>query len=190
MGGLVVTALGMGIALIGGVLTSALLKHSTLYQEIRFSLFYLGFAMIVWGFVRMMRAGARTGATAVHPWVPNTLAVVFGASVGIALGFLLTPSTYAVNDFGDQTQLPIYFMPLMTASGGGAIIFLGLAARRLSRDRSTWVGLFALAVLIGVVQEARVVPAVGDSFLGILGIFIPFAVGAWLLPLAAVGPVK
>ncbi len=181
--GLIVTAFGMAVALVGGVLVRVMLDRAVYYQQVRFVLFYLGFAAIVRGFIVILssRVEGQVGGCA---RIIRVFVAIFALSVTVGLVLLFVPGAQVFNRYGEQVQLPVYFAPMIVATAGGSVLFLRRVGGR-RRRADVWVGVFALGLLIGVAQESGLVPVLGNALLGILGIFVPFAAAAWCLKAAA-----
>ncbi len=182
--GVTAAASGMALALVGGVLARAVLDRSPYYQQVRFVVFYAGFAAIVLGLATVLRVTDGVRRREQPDRVVRAFVGIFAVSVAVGLVLVFAPGTHVLNRYGDQVQLPVYFTPMIVASAGGVLLFLGRAGTRRRRP-SRWVGLFALGLLVGVLQESGLVPTPGDPLAGILGIFLPFAAAAWCLAVAA-----
>ncbi|HEY4152782.1 MAG TPA: hypothetical protein VGM38_05625, partial [Pseudolysinimonas sp.] len=179
----VVAALGTVVALGGGLLADAALKSSPLFQQVRFGLYYLGFAAIVWGTVIVIRGCVQV---ALRRWIVRVLVVAFIVSLIVGGVFVFVPSTFVLNQYREQIQLAVYWVPLLVAAGGGSIALFVASAdtSTLLRSRLRLIGLFEGLLFVGLLRESQILPDLGDPLLNLLVSFVPFVVGAVLLAIA------
>lgn len=176
--GLSLSALGALLTLVSGVVFTELaragLVDGLLYQQAHFSLFYVGFGLILYGVIAV---GKRWR---VILWAGFALATV------IASAFLFNSSTYTTTQSGSQihaVQQVVFYLPLFYVTAAGVLIVLFRAAR--SSRHLIWFGLFSAAILIGLLSEATIIPSLGDPELDLLVAFGPFALGSFFLLMTA-----
>ena len=181
--GAVLVALGTVVALGSGLIADTALKSSPWFQQVRFGLYYLGFAGIVWGTIVILGGCVRSRSRA---WVARTLAIVFGASVMIGAAFVCIPATFVLNQYREQVQLGVYWVPLLVASAGGSVALFGSAALETTvlKSRLRLVAAFEGLLFIGLLRESLILPDLGDPLLNLLVSFVPFVIGAILLAIS------
>ena len=179
-----ISAVGTAITLAGGLFADALLKSSYWFQQVRFGIYFVGFALVIIGLNSIIRAaiGTREGNIA---RMPRLLAALFVICCAIAIVFLALPSTFVLNQYREQIQLPIYWLPLLVGSLAGSIMLFAVArsAGELRR-RATYAGVFAALLFFGLLREAGIIPDLGDPIVNLLISFIPFVVAAGFLDIA------
>ncbi len=190
--GVRLAAVGTVIALLGGLLADALLKNNSIFQQARFGGYYVGFALITWRLSTVARQVQETQALPklmaspkITGWVMWAL---FFGTLAIALFYLLNPATFVRNPSGSQIQLVVYWVPMLTAAGVGAVVLVSLAlAVKVSGWRTflLWSGGFSAFVFIGLLRESQLLPDLGDPLANLLAAFGPFAIGSLCLFLAA-----
>lgn len=174
---------GTVVALAGGLIADAALKSSPWFQQVRFGAYYLGFAAIVIGTIGLMRS---TGDPLRARRLSRALAIAFLAAVVVGGIFVTVPATFVLNQYHEQIQLAVYWVPMLVASAGGAAVLLAVAptvAARV-RFRVVWVAAFEALLFIGLLREAEIVPDLGDPLINLLVAFVPFVVGAACLAVA------
>ena len=167
-------ALGLLVTLVAGVGLNAAkdLTGDLVFQRLHFAIFYVGFAVLLWG----VRGAGNLGDRPDVLWVGL---LVYALSVGIAAYGLTDPSTFrSVAASGEvrYIQEPTFYLPLITALG--IALTAGVAGvRRHGGDRRVDISLaaFALLSLIGVLREAAILPGLGNPELDIVSIFLPIA---------------
>ena len=172
--GVSLAALGALLTLVSGVvftdLNRAGLVGDLVYQQAHFSLFYVGFGLILYG----VMASRRRWRVAL--WAGFTAAIV------IASVFLFNPSSYSFTENGthvNAVQQLVFFLPLFFVTAAG-VLLLPFGAER-SRAHPIWFALFCGAILIGLLREATIIPTLGDPELDLLVAFVPFALGSFFL---------
>ena len=117
--------------------------------------------------------------------MPRLLAAVFVLCCAVAIVFLAVPSTFVLNQYREQVQLPIYWLPLLVGSLAGSIMLFTVArSAGALRGRVTYAGVFAALLFFGLLREAGVIPDLGDPIVNLLISFIPFVVAAVFLDIA------
>lgn len=179
--GFCLTAAGTIVALVGGLLTDALLRDSPLFQQARFGLYYVGFTILVIGTLTLLRGLPSTR------WMSRSLVLISIVALIIGVTFLAVPSTFVMNQFREQVQLVVYWVPMLVASGVGSVT-LGLSTRADSGStprQLRLVAAFELLLFLGLLREAEIVPDLGDPLLNLYVSFVPFVLGGLLLVLAS-----
>ena len=178
--GVILLAVGTAVALGGGLLADAALKSTPWFQQVRFGLYYLGFAGIVWGTVVILRACV---ATPSRSWITRVLVIAYAAAVVIGAGFVGIPATFVLNQYGEQVQLVVYWLPLLVATAVGCIALLAAAAisTTLLTARLRLIAVFEGLLFVGLLRESLILPDLGDPLLNLLVSFVPFVIGAVLL---------
>jgi hypothetical protein len=182
--GAALAAVGTAVTLAGGLFADALLKSSYWFQQVRFGVYFVGFALVIIGLNSIIRAAIETREGNVGR-LPRFLAAVFVLCCAIAIVFLAVPSTFVLNQYREQIQLPIYWLPLLVGSLAESIALFAVArgAGGLSR-RVSYAGVFAALLFFGLLREAGVIPDLGDPVVNLLISFIPFVVAAVFLDIA------
>lgn len=114
------------------------LLNDLVYQQARFSLFDVGFGLILYG---VIAAGRR--------W-PAVLWAGFAATVIIADAFLFDPSTYTYTQSGTRinaVQQVVFYLPTFFVTTSGVLTLLLTSAR--SRPQAIWFAAFSAAILVG-----------------------------------------
>jgi len=175
--GVSLVALGALLTLVAGVgfleLARAALIGDLLYQQAHFALFYVGFGMILSGVL------APGGRWRIPLWVG------FAAAIVIAAAFLFNPSSYTFTQSGghvNAVQQAVFYLPLLYVTAAGALSLPWRAMR--SRPQAIWLALFCAAILVGLLREAAIIPALGDPLLDLLAAFVPFTLGSVCLLIA------
>ncbi|HEX5503474.1 MAG TPA: hypothetical protein VFW96_12685 [Thermomicrobiales bacterium] len=203
-------ALGVGLAATGTVLAlvvgvavteiwwrfdalNADAATARLYQQARFSLWYVAFALILFGIVAAVAPAprARPSHGADRRWVATRLLLwaLFAIAVGVAAAHLFNADTYAITRSGSRfnaVQQRVFYLPLIVATALGAALAAGSALRAAdaaTRRRLAWLASFAALLLLGLLAEATIIPGIGD--LAVLEAFIPFTAAGGCLCLAA-----
>ena len=178
--GVILLAAGTAVALGGGLLADAALKSTPWFQQVRFGLYYLGFAGIVWGTVVILRA--RVAAPS-RGWITRALVIAYAVAVVIAAAFVGIPATFVLNQYGEQVQLVVYWLPLLVATAAGCVALIGAAAisTTMLTVRLRLIAVFEGLLFIGLLRESLILPDLGDPLLNLLVSFVPFVIGAVLL---------
>lgn len=179
-----VIAVGTLVALAGGLIADAVLKSSPWFQQVRFGAYYLGFAAVVVGTIGVIGAG---GDTLRARRVGRALAVLFVAALAIGIIFVTVPATFVLNQYHEQIQLTVYWLPMLVAAAGGAVALIAIASMAAAgtRFRIILVAVFETLLFIGLLREAEIVPDLGDPLANLLVAFVPFVAGAVCLAIAA-----
>lgn len=190
--GIAPAALGTLIALTSGLIADALLKRSHLFQQVRFSGYYLGFALITAGMIAVVNAGqpatGLTGGVSRSRSLRIVMWAAFLLPLAIAAVYLLDRHTFITNVYDVQVQRKIYWAPMLaTTISGAAALFLSAWQRRTMRDFAiaAWMAVFALLIFVGLLRESLIVPDLGDPLANLLAAFGPFALAGICLSLAA-----
>ncbi len=175
--GITLAALGTGLALLGGLFADAFLKSSTWFQQVRFALYYAGFALVTFGLDATAVAGQQTVA---HPLRLSRfiLWALFLAPLALSVFYLLNPNTFVLNQAGVQVQLTVYWIPMLATTCAGAILLFFLAFgvdARGRREYLVWIGAFAALIFIGLLRESLILPDLGNPLTNLLAAFVPFA---------------
>lgn len=168
--GVSLAALGALLTLVSGVVSTDLdragLLNDLLYQQAHFSLFYVGFALILFGVI----------ATASR-W-PLLLWLGFAVTCVIAATFLFNPDSYTYTQSGTRVnavQQVVFYLPLFYVTAAG-ILLLPFRATR-AHLHPVWFVIFCAAILVGLLRESTLIPTLGDPELDLLAAFVPFVVG-------------
>ena len=177
-------AIGTAFALAGGLIADAALKSSPWFQQVRFGAYYLGFAAIVIGTIVVIGA---VGDSLRGRRLSRALAVVFVTTVIIGGVFVTVPATFVLNQYREQIQLAVYWLPMLVAGAGGAVALIAVApvVSARTRFRVILVAAFEALLFLGLLREAEIVPDLGDPLTNLLVAFVPFVVGAVCLAIAA-----
>jgi hypothetical protein len=170
--GAILLAVGTAVALGGGLLADAALKSTPWFQQVRFGLYYLGFAGILWGTIVILRGCVRAAS---RGWITRALVIAYAAAVVIAAAFVCIPATFVLNQYGEQVQLVIYWLPLLVASAGGCVALLGAAAvgTTVLTARLRLIAVFEGLLFIGLLRESLILPDLGEPLLKILVSYFP-----------------
>jgi hypothetical protein len=188
-------ALGVGLAAIGvavslyvGVSMDAMAKSGFIgdlfYQQAHFSIFYLGFGLMLYGIDVMIFSGR-------HPRIRALMWVAYLATVAISAANLLNLATYTISYSGGMqhvAQQQVFFLPLFLVLIFGIIGMQRVASEsedRAQRWQSISFGLFASLVFVGMLREATIIPSSGDPFVDLLLAFVPFTIGSICLLISA-----
>jgi hypothetical protein len=174
-------ALGALLTLVAGVgfleLERAVLIDSLLYQQAHFALFYVAFGLILSG---VLATGRQWPIQWRILWWTG-----FAMTIAIAAVVLFDPTTYTFTQSGGRVnavQQAVFYLPLVFVTAAGV---LGLPTRAMrTRPQSIWVALCCGAVLVGLLREATIIPALGDPLLDLLAAFVPFTLGSVCLLIA------
>jgi hypothetical protein len=168
--GVSLAALGALLTLVSGVVSTDLdragLLNDLVYQQAHFSLFYVGFALILFGVI----------ATA-HRW-PLLLWLGFAVTCVIAAIFLFDPGSYTYTQSGTRinaVQQVVFYLPLFYVTAAG-VLLLSLRATR-AHLHPVWFAIFCAAILVGLLRESTLIPTLGDPELDLLAAFVPFVAG-------------
>jgi hypothetical protein len=182
--GVALIAIGTAVALAGGLIADAALRSSPWFQQVRFGTYYLGFTAVVAGTILAMRG--TTDSPRVRR-IGHALAIVFLTAVGIGVAFVTIPSTFVLNQYREQIQLAVYWLPVLVATAGGcaALIATFLKAPAGTKARLVLVAVFEGLLFVGLLREAEILPDLGDPLTNLLVAFIPFVVGGGCLAFAS-----
>lgn len=180
--GIASIAIGTALALLGGLVADAFLMDSPLFQQFRFGAYDVGFALIVAGLDRILRASP--AADALANWSRAVVWLAFLGTLSVSVFFLANPRTFVMNQYGLQIQLTIYWLPLLTATLLGAVLLLLVASRvseRRAREHLMWIGAFAALLFVGLLRESLIMPGLGSPLANLLVAFVPFVAGSLCL---------
>jgi hypothetical protein len=172
---------GTIVALVGGLLADALLRDSPLFQQARFALYYVGFGMLLLGTVHLLRSRASAR------WLPRSLLVISVVALLVGATFLAVPSTFVMNQFHEQVQLVVYWLPMLVASGPSAIALAlsSVGDHGIGPRQFRLVAAFEVLLFLGLLREAEILPDLGDPLLNLCVSFVPFVFGGVLLVVAS-----
>jgi len=104
----------------------------------------------------------------------------------IGAAFVCIPATFVLNQYREQVQLGVYWVPLLVASAGGSVALFGSAALETTvlKSRLRLVAAFEGLLFIGLLRESLILPDLGDPLLNLLVSFVPFVIGAILLAIS------
>lgn len=182
--GVALAAFGTGLALAGGLIADGFLQDSAWFQQVRFGIYFVGFALAVVGTIAVLRAavGERSSFGRV---LPGALAGLFVASLLVSVPLLTIPSTFVLNHDREQVQLAVYWLPLLVATGLGAAFVLITSTRSTARARVIWFAVFEALLFLGLLREAEIVPDLGDPLVNLGVSFVPFLLGGIAAAIAA-----
>jgi hypothetical protein len=173
--GVSLAALGALLTLVSGVVLTDLDRagvfNDVAYQQAHFSLFYVGFAMILYGVIVTARR-----------W-PLLLWLGFAATILIAAAFLFNPASYTYTQSGTRiraAQQVVFYLPLFYVTAVG-VLLLPLQAARAHLLHPVWFALVCAAILVGMLRESTLIPTLGNPELDVLAAFVPFVVGTMCL---------
>ncbi|MDB5203955.1 MAG: hypothetical protein JWQ27_3364, partial [Ferruginibacter sp.] len=84
--GAAIAALGTGLALAGGLVADNFLQDSALFQQVRFGIYFIGFALVVLGTMFIIRAAVASRAGALRR-LPAVVLVLFVISLAVSIPF-------------------------------------------------------------------------------------------------------
>ena len=183
---MLLTALGVGSALVIGVGLDAL-RASTgdlFYQQVHFTAFYLGFALVLWAADLITsddrRADQALATATTWRWVRFGLWAAYAVSVAIALAKLLTAGNGTPGHDQRVPQQVVFFLPVFCSLAIGAIVPLALALRTPDRGWRrrvlVWFGAFAALSFAGMLREATIIPST-EPLVDVVVAFGPFTAG-------------
>jgi hypothetical protein len=185
-------AIGTAITLLAGLLADLFLKRSTLFQQARFALFYIGFALNTLGLETVAeptQARSQLPSYLKPTRVTSSLIwVLFLATLAISGFYLVNPNTFIINQYGYQIQLQIYWLPMLTISVIGAIFLFLLAImvkHNSERGHLLWIGAYFAMIFIGLLRESLILPSLGDPLSDMLVAYVPFTLGSICLGIGA-----
>jgi hypothetical protein len=182
--GAAIAAFGTGLALAGGLVADNFLQDNALFQQVRFGIYFIGFALVVLGTMFIIRAAVASRAGAFRR-LPAVVLVLFVISLAVSIPFLCIPSTFVLNQNHEQVQLAVYWLPLLVPSASGAIALFITAAGSGSRARVILVGLFEALLFLGLLRESEILPDLGDPLVNLSVSFIPFVLGGIAVAIGA-----
>jgi hypothetical protein len=174
--GSALAAFGTALALAGGLVADGFLQDSAWFQQVRFGIYFVGFALAVIGVSWILRS-AVAERTDFRRLLPRILIGLFVVSLVVSIPFLTIPSTFELNRYHEQVQLVVYWTPLLVASGVGAVTLFVAAVGSPTSARVIWVGLFEALLFLGLLREAEILPDLGDPLVNLSVSFVPFFVG-------------
>ncbi|ALE05648.1 hypothetical protein AL755_09405 [Arthrobacter sp. ERGS1:01] len=180
--GTVFAGAGTMVALAGGLMADALLKTSVWFQQVRFGLYFLGFALIMVGTCTILRGSEREGIGFLSH-IRRILLPLFALTVIISGFFLSAPETFIHNSNNQQIQLAVYWLPLLLPTAVGSIALFSAAAlsRSEGRRRTILVGAFESLLFLGLLRESGILQDLGDPLINLLVSFVPFMLAALFL---------
>jgi hypothetical protein len=183
-------AIGMAVALVGGMFADLVLKNYAWFQQIRFSLYFLGFAIFQLGMVSIAETIVVDRAQP-DRWNMRIMRIItwliYTATVIIACFYLLNPKLFIFNQRGMQIQRIIYWLPMLVVSAGWSIGFFYLASIVNKKDRQStcvYTGIACLMILIGLLKESLIIGELGQPLINLLFAFLPFLISSIFLWLA------
>jgi hypothetical protein len=183
--GIVSAAIGIAIALLGGLFTDLLLKRSSSFQQTRFTFFFIGFTLVTFGVEAIARASQETCDLPNYFSQPkitsSAIWVLYLGTLAIAAFYLVNPNTFILNKNGDQIQLIVYWLPMLTSTLFGVIFLFMLAIKireKGERVHLLWISAYLTLVLIGLLRESLIIRSLGNPLSDMLIAFVPFAAGS------------
>jgi hypothetical protein len=174
--GSALAAFGTALALAGGLVADGFLQDSAWFQQVRFGIYFVGFALAVLGVSWVLRS-AVADRTGFRRFLPRILIWLFVVSLVVSIPFLTIPSTFELNRYHEQVQLVVYWTPLLVASGVGAVTIFVAAVGSPTPARAIWVGIFEGLLFLGLLREAEILPDLGDPLVNLSVSFVPFFIG-------------
>jgi hypothetical protein len=184
--GVALVAFGTALALSGGLVADGFLKSSPWFQQVRFGFYFVGFGLLVVGTMMVIRAAA-SGRSRRWRTLPFALLGLFVASLAVSVPLVTIRSTFVLNQYQEQVQVPVYWLPMLvpTAAGAIALFVVAVGAARRSRARAVCVGVFEALIFIGLLRESELLPDLGDPLVNLLVSFVPFVIGGIVLAVGA-----
>jgi hypothetical protein len=182
--GLALAAIGVETTLVAGVTLDALrpLTGDLLYQQVHFSIFYLGFALVLSGVDQV--ASSRPTLTPARVWAAARAGawIAYAGAVGFSVWLLANAGAAATAEqraLHHVPQQPAFFLPLLLVLGISTIVLAWLATTRDAehgtRGLVAWFSGFTGLVLVGCLREATIIPSSGEPLVDLLVAFGPFA---------------
>ena len=182
--GSALAAFGTALALAGGLLADGFLQDSEWFQQVRFGIYFVGFALAVIGISWVLRS-AIAERPGLRRFLPRILMGLFVVSLVVSIPFLTIPSTFELNRYHEQVQLVVYWTPLLVASAAGAVTLFVAAVGSPAPARVVWVGLFEALLFLGLLREAEILPDLGDPLVNLSVSFVPFFIGGVAVAIGA-----
>ena len=181
------SALGALVTVVGAVALTALIRSSSpingfLYQQLQFSIAYVGFAMFLFGLDRGLLSTRFTGVNLKQSRIFIYVSYFF--TVAIASIFLFDDATYRVSVVGSQihvAQQTVFWIPLFLALDIGTFtaFYVSLRKSHVSLGRyPTWFGVCSCLILLGTLRESTIIPSSGDPLTDLFVAFLPFVAGS------------
>jgi len=193
------SALGYSIVLVAAISLLTLMRDGVvsgfIYLQAEFIVAYLASAMILYGVDKtvfpMKGSASRPSNARREIRARAAIWAAFFVSVGIALAYLLNPSTYTVTSTGlvqHVAQQGVFWLPAFFTVVVGALTVPVFAVRRsdgATRRHAIYLSLFFFLVPIGMSKESNLIPSLGDPLLDMLVAFVPFTAASFCLLLSA-----
>jgi hypothetical protein len=153
-----------------------------IYQQVHFSIFYLGFALVLFGVDQV--ASSRQTLMPVRAWAAARAGVwiAYAGAVGFSLWLLASAGAAATAQqraMNHVPQQPIFFLPVLLALSISTIVLAWLAsapgAAHGTRGLQAWLSGVTGLVLVGCLREATIIPSSGEPLVDLLVAFGPFA---------------
>jgi hypothetical protein len=179
-------ASGLVIVLVTGVVAAFVspVTGDLVGHQLRFTLFYVGFALVLGGMERLAWPLGSGSPTYRWRWLGRA---ALGASIVFAATFLLDHASYTASR-GRVAQQTVFYLPLVVVLLIGLVLPLVLAARepgdRALRRARLWFGAFSGLALVGVLREATVIPTSGEPLVDLLVAFGPLVMAGFCLALS------
>jgi hypothetical protein len=202
--GVALAAIGVETTLVAGVTLDALrpVTGDLLYQQVHFSIFYLGFALVLSGVDQV--ASSQPTLTPVRAWAAARAGIwiAYAGAVGFSVWLLANAGAAATAQqraLHHVPQQPAFFLPLLLVLAVSTVVLAWLAttrgAARETRGLVAWLSAFTGLVLIGCMREATIIPSSGEPLVDLLVAFGPFAAAGvclslGLATLAFTGPAR
>jgi len=180
--GIAISASGFAVSIFTGVfldtLTRMAIIDQLLYQQLHFSIFYVGSAMILFGInssLSMVQGRISMTKNMILRHLQVILWAGFFATVVLSAFYLFTVH---VGPSHHVAQQPIFFLPviLITIIGIVGLPFMAFYSKGVLQKSLTWFGLSFFFLLIGALREATVIPSTGDPLADLLVAFLPFVI--------------
>ena len=178
--------LGTLIALVAGVGLDLIspLTDDLLYQQVHFTIFYLGFALLLHGIEALAWPTAASSSSRRLRWLGRG---AFGLAVAVAAVYLYDPASYRVSGH-HVAQQGVFYLPLVVVLVLGASVPTAMAFARPSeralRTARLWFATFATLALVGMLRESTLLPSSGEPMVDLLLAFGPFALSGVCLLLS------
>jgi hypothetical protein len=202
--GVALAAIGVETTLVAGVTLDTLrpVTGDLLYQQVHFSIFYLGFALVLSGVDQV--ASSRPTLTPVRAWAAARAGVwiAYAGAVGFSVWLLANAGAAATAQqraLHHVPQQPAFFLPLLLVLSVSTIVLAWLAIARGAADGTrgllAWFSGFTGLALVGCMREATIIPSSGEPLVDLLVAFGPFAAAGvclylGLATLAFTGPAR
>lgn len=161
------------------------LTGDLLYQQVHFTIFYLGFALLLHGIEALAWPTAASPSSRRLRWLGRG---AFGLAVAVAAVYLYDPASYTASGH-HVAQQGVFYLPLVVVLLLGATVPTAVALarpdERALRTARLWFAAFATLAFVGMLRESTLLPSSGEPMVDLLLAFGPFALGGVCLWLSA-----